>query len=84
MIVISPLNAMVGQIIYARKFVNTILLLELVSFVVFTSLFLITYKTWGPSSAAMALIMSEVATLVAGVLIIKRPKDTRFLFFRNH
>lgn len=71
LIILSPLNAIIGQVVYSRKLITKIILLELVSFFVFTLVFLLMYKVHGATGAATALILSELVIFVTGIVFIQ-------------
>lgn len=71
LIVASPLNAMVGQILYSRKFIKKTMVMEAISFGIFIAVFMLTYKTWGASGAATALVASEIVTFGVGLAFIR-------------
>ncbi len=73
LILLSPANAMINQVLQAKKSVNKIIFLQILTLVVFAFVFLILYKNFGPSAmaAAVALIVSEVAPLIAGIFFIR-------------
>ena len=71
LIVISPVNAMVGQILFAQKSIKKILAVQIMGVVVFTSAFLAMYKNLNASGAAIALVVSGTASLFIGIFLVK-------------
>jgi len=71
LIAVSPLNAVIGRILEARKLVRKIVILDLISLGVFSVLFLLMYQTQGAFGAAVSLVGSEITVLVVGILFIK-------------
>jgi len=70
LILVSPMNALVGQVLQARKLVAKIVVLEVLSFLSFFVCFLLSYQAWGAFGTAFALVISETAVLVAGIVFI--------------
>ncbi len=71
LIVVSPLNAMTMQILQARKFVKKIVLVQSISVIVFTILFLLTHAVSGASGAALSLVASELTVLGVSLIFIR-------------
>ncbi len=74
LILVSPLNAVIDQVMQARKFVGKIIWSQTVTVVVFVAAFFAVYRVLGanPMDAAIALIVSEVAQFLVGIFFIRK------------
>jgi O-antigen/teichoic acid export membrane protein len=73
LIILAPANAMINQILQAKKSVNKIIILQIVTLVVFAAVFLVMYIHLGPSAmaAATALIISEAVPFGIGIFFVR-------------
>jgi len=73
LILLSPLNATIGQVLQARKLVKNMIFLQVIALAAFVAAFLVMYQRFGasPIDAAAAIIASEAVLLFAGMFFIK-------------
>ncbi|MCX6757901.1 MAG: oligosaccharide flippase family protein [Candidatus Nomurabacteria bacterium] len=74
LIILAPMNTMIGQILQSMKSIKKIICLQIISLITFIATFFILYIVFGasPVVAATALVASEASAVLVGVFLIKK------------
>lgn len=72
LIIFSPLNAIIAQVLRAVKEIRQIVLLKSLVIFSFVIAFLFSYQSFGILAGAFALLASEFVILIAGTLLLRK------------
>jgi O-antigen/teichoic acid export membrane protein len=76
LIIISPVSAMIDQVMAAQKTVKNIFALQILELVAFTTLFVILYAPYGVTGVAIALVGTRLLSLITGIFLVKYTNTT--------
>ncbi len=71
LIIISPISAMIDQVMAAQKTIKNIFTLQIFELVVFVTLFGVLYVPYGVTGVAIALVGTKLLSLIIGIFLVK-------------